>query len=142
MNNHFKFPFWNPEVETAVQDFLKSIQVENTKDHGWSWNRPLANIEESKDAYLIHLAAPGLVKSDFKLSLDKSILKVEVDKPKVETENKVKNEYSFNKFSRNFKISDTVDTALIAAAYENGILIITLPKKADAANAPKTINII
>lgn len=50
MNKHFKFPFWNPELEQVVEDFIKSVQVDNTKDFGWSWTRPLANIEESLKA--------------------------------------------------------------------------------------------
>jgi HSP20 family protein len=142
MNKHFKFPFWNPELEHAVEDFFKSIQVDNTKDFGWAWNRPLANIEESKDAMAIYLAAPGLTKGDFKLSLAENILKVEVDKVKPETPfNKIKTEYSYHKFSRNFKVSEDINTDAIAAAYENGILIITLPKKVDATKEPKTINI-
>jgi hypothetical protein len=36
MNKHFKFPFWNPELEQVVEDFIKSVQVDNTKDFGWS----------------------------------------------------------------------------------------------------------
>ncbi|MEP7320538.1 MAG: Hsp20/alpha crystallin family protein [Saprospiraceae bacterium] len=143
MNKHFKFPFWNQELEHAVDDFMKSIQVDNTKDFGWAWNRPLANIEESENALTIYLAAPGLTKGDFKLSLSQNILKVEVDKVKPETPfNKIKTEYSYYKFSRNFKVNENINTDAISAAYENGILIITLPKKVDAAKEPKTINIL
>lgn len=143
MNKNFKFPFWNQDIENAVEDFFKSIQVDNTKDFGWAWNRPLANIEESKEAYAIHLAAPGLEKPDFKISLDQNVLKVEVDKARPETPfNKVKTEYSYNKFSRNFKVHDDVNTSAITAAYENGILRITLPKKVEATAEPKTINIL
>ena len=143
MNKHFKFPFWNQEIEHAVDEFIKSIQVDNTKDFGWAWNRPLANIQDSKDAMTIHLAAPGLLKSDFKLSLKDNVLTVEVDKAKPESPfTKVKTEYSYYKFSRNFKIRDDINTDAIQAAYEYGILVITLPKKVDASKDAKTINIL
>ncbi|MEP7267188.1 MAG: Hsp20/alpha crystallin family protein [Saprospiraceae bacterium] len=143
MNKHFKFPLWNPELEQVVDDFIKSIQTENTKDFGWSWTRPLANITEEGDNYLIHLAAPGLTKSDFKLSIDQHLLKVEVDKVKPDTDvKKLKTEYSFYKFTRQFKINENVNTDAIQAAYEQGILIITLPKKAEASQPSKTINVL
>ncbi len=140
MNKHFKFPFWNPEMEQAVSDFIKSVQVENTKDFGWSWTRPMANVDEFTDRYEISLAAPGLAKIDFKISFDQNILKIEADKPKTENDAKhIKNEFNFNKFTRGFKIHEDVDTNNISATYENGILLVTLKKKAEAAQGPKTI---
>lgn len=142
MNKHFKFPFWNQEIEQAVEDFIKSINTENTKDFGWSWTRPLANILEYADRFQIQLAAPGLVKSDFKLSVDQNILKVEVDKAKPENEaKKHKYEFAYNKFNRSFKISDDVNRDGISATYEAGILTITLPKKVAAQAESKTINV-
>jgi len=142
MNKHFKFPFWNPEIEQAVEDFMKSIHTENTKDFGWSWTRPLANIVEFTDKFQIQLAAPGLVKSDFNLSMDQNILKVEVDKAKPEINaKKHKHEFAYNKFNRQFKISDDVNKDGISAVYEAGILTITLLKKVTAQPESKTINV-
>ncbi len=143
MNKNFKFPFFNPEVEQAVQDFIKSWNVENTKDFGWSWTRPLANVEETENQFQIFLAAPGLLKADFKLTLEKDILTVSVDKNKPETTaQKRMTEYSYFKFSRSFKISAEVNQQAISAGYENGVLTLTLPKKEEAVSGPKTINII
>lgn len=142
MNKHFKFPFWNPEIEQAVDDFIKSINTENTKDFGWSWTRPLANILEYNDKFQIHLAAPGLVKTDFKLSIDQNILKVEVDKTRPEVDaKKHKNEFTYHKFNRQFKMSDDVNRDGITAAYEAGILTITLPKKVTTQTESKTIKV-
>jgi HSP20 family protein len=142
MNKQFKFPFWNQELEQLVDDFVKSMQTENTKDFGWSWTRPLANIEEFADHYLIALAAPGLHKSDFKISVEQQNLKVEVDKPRAEVEsNKRKTEFNYHSFSRHFKLSDDVHIEGISGQYENGILTITLPKKTEATGGPKTITI-
>ncbi len=143
MNKHFKLPFWNPEIEQVVDEFIKAVQVDNTKDFGWAWSRPLANIDESQDQYQIHLAAPGLTKSDFALSVDQQLLTVAVAKSKTESEvKKVKTEFSYHKFSRSFKISEDVNIEGIKASYENGVLLITLPKKVGTTQGPKTINII
>lgn len=142
MNKNFRFPFINHEVEQAVQDFIKAWNVENTKDFGWSWTRPLANIEETDNQFQIFIAAPGLVKSDFKLTLEKDVLTVSVDKAKPDTAAQKKTtEFSYNKFSRSFKISQEVNAQAISATYENGILTLTLPKKEEAVSGPKTITI-
>lgn len=142
MNKNFKLPFFNPEVEQAVQDFIKSWNVDNTKDFGWSWTRPLANVEESENQFQIFLAAPGLTKADFKLTLEKDVLTISVDKTKPEAvAQKRLTEYSFHKFSRSFKVNADVNQQAITAGYENGILTLTLPKKEEAVRGPKTINI-
>lgn len=142
MNKNFRFPFINHEVEQAVQDFIKAWNVENTKDFGWSWTRPLANIEETDNQFQIFIAAPGLVKSDFKLTLEKDVLTVAVDKAKPDTAAQKKaTEFSYYKFSRSFKISQEVNAQAISATYENGILTLTLPKKEEAISGPKTITI-
>lgn len=142
MHKNFKLPFLHPELEQAVQDFIKVWNVDNTKDSGWAWTRPLANIEESATQFQIILAAPGLQKNDFKMTLDKDVLTISVDKEKVENGNKkVVTEFSYHKFNRNFRISPEVNQNSIAASYENGILTITLPKKEEVVRGPKTINI-
>jgi len=142
MNKNFKFPFFNHEVEQAVQDFIKAWNVDNTKDFGWSWTRPLANVEESETQFQIFLAAPGLSKSDFKLTLEKGTLTIAVDRPKPETPAQKRiTEFSYYKFNRSFKISEEVNQQAITANYENGILTLTLPKKDEAVRGPKTINI-
>lgn len=42
-------------------------------------------------------------------------------------------------FSRSVSISDEIDTAKVAAAYENGVLTVTLPKREEAK--PKKITV-
>jgi HSP20 family protein len=48
----------------------------------------------------------------------------------------------YHHFTRNFKISQDVNKESIKAAYANGVLTITLPKKEGAQDSPKTINIL
>ena len=76
-------------MEQAVSDFIKSItKVENTKDFGWSWTRPMANVDEFTDRYEIFVSCSGLAKIDFKISFDQNILKIKPDKPKTENDAK------------------------------------------------------
>ena len=96
---------------------------------------PAVNISESDNSYHVELAAPGLKKEDFKISLDKNVLSVSADK-KTETvdENKKfsKREYSYQSFSRSFTLPESADHSKIEADYTDGILKLTITKKEEA----------
>jgi HSP20 family protein len=93
---------------------------------------PATNIMEKENSYQIELAAPGLQKGDFKISLENNILTVSSEKTsekKEETENYTRKEFQYGSFSRSFTLPKTVESDKIKAAYENGILKVELPKK-------------
>jgi HSP20 family protein len=52
---------------------------------------PAVNIAETENEFHIELAAPGLKKEDFKISLDKKVLSVSVEKKTESTQTKLKN---------------------------------------------------
>jgi len=99
---------------------------------------PPANVIESKFDFRIEIAAPGFVKSDFKIDLDKNLLTISLDKTVDEnSEEKYNlNEFNFNSFSRSFRISAKIDTEKINAIYKNGLLQVILPKKEEAVEKP------
>lgn len=106
---------------------------------------PSVNIVEDEKSFTIEMAAPGLSKEDFKIELNKEVLTISADK-KVEAEtqkpNYLKKEFSYHSFKRNFRVSEKVETTLIKANYENGVLKVILPKKeTDNTESSKTISI-
>jgi HSP20 family protein len=105
---------------------------------------PPVNIIETADAFHIEVVAPGRGKEDFKINLEKGILTVSVEQKK-EEENKeqkvVKREFTSRSFQRSFSVNDKINTDSIQASYENGILLLVLPKKEEVKNAPKQIQI-
>lgn len=104
---------------------------------------PAINIKENTQSYNIEIAAPGLTKEDFKITLEKKTLKVEVKKEQAkegaEGTKVWRKEFSYFNFERTFNLPDSVDTENIAANYEAGILNITISKKPESA--PKQITI-
>lgn len=93
---------------------------------------PEANISEDENKYQIELAVPGLEKKDIKVEIDKDILKVHHESSeKKENENHrySRREFRYNGFTRTFIIPESVDDSKLKAKYENGILILELPKK-------------
>ncbi len=105
---------------------------------------PPVNIVETADAYHLELSAPGRSKEDFKVSLDNELLTIGYEK-KEETKNddvkSVRREFSFQGFKRSFSLDSKIDAAGIQAKYENGLLKLFLPKKAEVKEAAKEITI-
>ena len=100
-----------------------------------STTAPAINVIEKKNEYDVELAAPGMTKEDFKVSLDEDHnLVVELDK-KVEKseENKdcghyLRREFSYTKFHQTLLLPDDVNRDAISATVENGVLKVVLPK--------------
>lgn len=109
-------------------------------DNSWvrSMNIPAVNITEEKNHYLVSLAAPGLKKEDFKIDLDGNMLTISSESEESTEEKKKKftrKEYSYSSFSRSFTLPGEIRKELIEAKYDDGVLKITLPRKAEA-NTP------
>ena len=104
---------------------------------------PAVNIIEKEKSYELHVVAPGFDKADFSVKLDDHQLTVSADKKaSAESGNKaLLSEYRFRSFRRSFTIDDKIDTQEIQAQYYNGILVVALPKKAEAGNGSKEITI-
>lgn len=102
-------------------------------------NMPAVNITEGKNDYRIEVAAPGLKKEDFKISLDNNVLGISSEKEyKNETkdENVLRREFSYSSFSRSFTLPDSVNGDNIKATHKDGILSIVVPKKDEAKVKP------
>jgi HSP20 family protein len=102
------------------------------------------NIIESEKGFRLEIVAPGFEKSDFKVTLDQTLLTISGER-KVEQKNeegkKVRSEYGYPGFKRSFTLNETVDATQIAANYINGVLILNLPKKEEVKEAAKEIEI-
>ncbi len=104
---------------------------------------PAVNIKESKDDFLVEVAAPGMKKDDFKIELDNNILMISSETEDRQEESKegqfTRREFSYQSFKRTFTLPNTVDEKNIKASYNDGILSILLPKKEEAKEKPKRI---
>ena len=105
---------------------------------------PPANIIEKADQYKIELAAPGMEKADFNVTLDGKILTIGAQKKAetaTENEKMIRKEFGYKSFKRSFTLDEKIDAANISARYENGILTLELPKKEEVKSGAKEITI-
>ncbi|PRY07287.1 heat shock protein Hsp20 [Pontibacter ummariensis] len=101
---------------------------------------PFTNIREKDDRFEVELAAPGMDKQDFKVEIDNDILTVSAERKEEKSEEKeqyTRQEFSYSSFTRSFELPATVNAEAIQAAYKDGILKLTLPKKEEASVSNK-----
>lgn len=110
-----------------------------------NYYQPATNIVENKNSFDLEIAAPGMDKKDFKVSINDNILTIsseKEDESKEEGKNYARKEFVYGAFSRSFTLPETIDIDKIKAEYNNGILSIKLPKKDEAKmNVGKEIKI-
>ncbi len=95
---------------------------------------PASNIIEAEKSFEIHMSIPGYRKEDIQIELENNVLSIYNDK-RQEEEAEIKytrREFGFGTFRRSFTIPKIVDTSKISADYNNGILIVALPKIEEA----------
>lgn len=94
---------------------------------------PAVNVIEAETNFQIEVAAPGLDKEDFDVELDNDqlIISAKVEgSADAETSGKItRKEFNYQSFKRSFHVGDDIISDQIAAAYKDGVLTITLPKK-------------
>lgn len=101
---------------------------------------PAFEIKESKEGFLFKADVPGIKESDLDVSLTGNRLTV-TGKREAEKEDKADTYYtyerSYGSFTRSFTLPEGVNASAIAANLKDGVLSISLPKKAEAQ--PKKI---
>ena len=103
---------------------------------------PPANVEETADSYEIYLVAPGRRKEDFRLSITDDILTIASERSATDNEQRwLRNEYRIAPFERRFQLTNKVETELIRAHYEDGILHISLPKRPEFSGPAQEITV-
>jgi HSP20 family protein len=132
-----------PQWATLLEDvFGKDIIGEGFSAYGGQSNLPAVNIKETDEAYELEMAVPGLVKEDFKIELQNSSIMISAQKKHKEEENNpsrhfTRREFSYHSFTRTFKLPEgMIQGDKISATYENGILLITVPKSEEAKPKP------
>lgn len=121
------------KTPTLFEDFFKPWNewFENGSSMlSRTMNVPAVNITETKDAFKVTLAAPGLKKDDFKIDIDGNMLTISSEKEENKEEKEgrfTRKEYNYSSFSRTFTLPDEVNKESVNATYVDGILTISLP---------------
>jgi HSP20 family protein len=112
------------------------------------WVAPLGartlavDVYETDDEVILKTAVPGVKSEDIGVSITGDVLTIKGEtkaEEKVEKANYIRQERCYGAFSRSLTLPSTVVADKATAEFENGVLILTLPKAEDVR--PKTIKI-
>jgi len=90
---------------------------------------PLANILESKDAYVLEAEMPGVNKDGLEITVENGELTIVGRRAAVEVRGReLYRESRATDFRRSFELDPSIDTTKISAKIDQGVLTLTLPK--------------
>ena len=127
---------YNP-FDELFKDFTKGF-----------WVKPLAfpaetaveikvDVKEDDKAYTIRAEIPGAKKDDIKVDIDGNLVSLRADVKQEKEEKKgekvVYSERAYGMASRSFTLPAEVDAKAVKAEYKDGLLSLTLPKKANGS---------
>lgn len=115
---------WLPEV---FNDFFYNNNMPKTNA-----TAPAINVLENENEYIVELAAPGLRKDDFDISINNDgdlVIKMEKkNEVKDEKAHYLRREFAYSKYEQTLILPDDVNKDEVGARMSDGVLNITLPK--------------
>ena len=90
---------------------------------------PAADVYEDEREYVLALDLPGIDRGGLDVSLDDGRLVIRGERKAQEGLNARRTERPQGRFVRTFSLPDAVDRASIAADYQDGVLLLHLPKR-------------
>lgn len=128
--------FWLPEV---FNDMFDNNWMTSTRT-----TAPAVNVIENEKDYVVEVAAPGMEKKDFTISLEDEQLVIAMEKKedrKQDSAHYLRREFNYASFKQAYVLPDDVMVENVSAKMENGILTITLPKKQEIIERQKNRSI-
>ena len=95
-----------------------------------TWFAP-TDVSEDQNTLRITMELPGVEPDDVRLSLENNILTIRGEKRQQNEDSNERVhrfERTYGMFERTFALPNTVDPEQIEARYENGVLLVTIPK--------------
>ncbi|HXR57815.1 MAG TPA: Hsp20 family protein [Burkholderiales bacterium] len=140
MANVTRFDPFNDIVDDLFKGFFVRPVVAGTQD---ALPRMRVEVAEKNGAYAVTAELPGVKKEDIKVDIDGAqvTLSAEVKREKEATdaEHLLHTERLYGKVSRSFALPQELDEDKVEAKFKDGVLLLTLPKKAAPARKAITI---
>lgn len=134
---------WFDEMwRNTISRFFRTPSLFELRDMELMPWQPLADIEETDDAFIIRMDLPGVTKNDIHLTIDNNTLTIRGERKRVGSEKREDYhllERYYGNFQRSFVLPSTIDENNVNAEYKDGVLTVTLKKKEEAK--PKAIEI-
>lgn len=136
-----RFDPFNELVDDLFRGFL--VRPVAYEGRGDALARMKVDVAEKNGAYKVSAELPGVRKEDIQVSIDGPqvtlVAEIKQEKEASQDERVLHAERVFGKLSRSFTLPQEVDEAKAEARFRDGVLELTLPKKAAAQRKQVTI---
>ena len=141
MSNITRFDPFNELVDDLFKGFLvRPLSYEGREAVA---PRMRVDVAEKNGAYLVTAEVPGVKKEDIHVSVDGAQVTLEAEvkqeREAGKDERQLHVERVYGKATRSFTLPQELDESKVEAKYRDGVLELTLPKKAAAARKQITI---
>ena len=134
MNNLTRNVISSPFDDLFQGFFVRPVEFGNTPEAP----SIKLDIKTQDNNYLIHAELPGMKKEDIHVNIDGSVVSISAERKQEkeikEGERVLRTERYFGKVARSFDLGTEIDESAASAKYTDGVLELTLPKKAASPN--------
>jgi len=105
---------------------------------------PAVDVYETENELVIKADLPQMPEKDLDVRVENNMLTIRGERKfeqKVKEENYLRMERAYGSFSRSFSLPNTVNTEAIQAEYKEGVLTVTLPKRAESKPKQVKVNV-
>lgn len=140
ITRHDPFSLTRVDPFGDIDDLFKGFFMRPVMFEGQPQMQIKMDVKEDDNAYTVHADIPGVKKDDIHVSIEGNQVSISAE-TKMEKEEKkgekvLRSERYVGKVARSFTLAHEVDEAKAQAKYNDGVLELTLPKKA-ASSAKK-----
>ena len=131
-------------VDDLFKGFLvRPLGFEGRGEGGAQLLRAKVDVAEKNGAYLVTAELPGVRREDIHVAIDGAQVSIEAEarreKEASKDERTLHSERVYGKVTRSFTLPQEVDDSRAQARFKDGVLELTLPKKAEAQRKQITI---
>lgn len=102
------------------------------------------DVKETPEGYDVHAELPGMKKEDIHVHIDGPVVSISAERRQEkdvrEGEKLLRSERYYGKVSRSFQLGQDIDEGRAAAKFVDGVLELSLPKKAESQSKRLTIS--
>ena len=127
--------FWRSPFRRSVFDVVPFWH----REPAWP-AMPAVDFTDTEKAYEISAELPGIDEKNLEVKVANGVLTIKGEKEEKEKGYYLR-ERNYGSFERAFQVPDGVDTDKIEASFKKGVLTLTLPKKPEAQETSKKIDV-
>lgn len=118
------------DFDHIFSNFFPTFGTDGARAEPVAWN-PRIDVVETPDAFELAVDVPGVRKDDIEIKLHEGVLSISGERAArdvSENENVIRFERHTGRFFRSFALPSKINPKNIDARFENGVLLVTVPK--------------